>query len=288
MEDARNDSRRRRPEQWVMYGAGMLLLAGGLFHVLVWIVDGGTLSGPVSWRKPILFGFSAGATVLSLGWLVGKFPRFRGDLPLLTAFSLAMLIEVGLITLQQWRGVPSHFNRSTPFDAAVSGGIEWLIIFATLVIAELTRRSFQPLRTTSDMALAIRGGMALLLFSCLLGFVLVAHGNQQLQLGRPPGIFGQSGVLKFPHGAAMHAIQFLPVGAWLLRVLRVPSPARLYAVGCALGSILFFAVFSLLQTFSGRARFEWWWFSSPLLLLAALLLVPPLFVAIRHAVQKVS
>jgi hypothetical protein len=65
----------------------------------VWLIDGGSLSGPISWRKPILFGFSAGVTVLSMGWGVGKMTRWLMDFPLLALFSAAMLVEVGLITL---------------------------------------------------------------------------------------------------------------------------------------------------------------------------------------------
>lgn len=44
--------------------------------------------------------------------------RFLGWL-LAGALSLANTGEVFCVALQQWRGVPSHFNNSTPFDAAV-------------------------------------------------------------------------------------------------------------------------------------------------------------------------
>ena len=60
------------------------------------------------------------------------------------------------------------------------------------------------------MALAIRSGMCLLLFSCVLGFAMVLHGNQQITLGKPPEIYGAAGVMKFPHGVPIHSIQFLP------------------------------------------------------------------------------
>jgi hypothetical protein len=61
--------------QTFLYGAGVLLLASGLFHTLVFLVDGGGWDGPLSWRKPILFGFSFGITVLSLGWVLSFLPR---------------------------------------------------------------------------------------------------------------------------------------------------------------------------------------------------------------------
>ena len=262
---------RVRWEQQVACTAGALLLASGFFHIGVWIVDGGSLSGPVSWRKPILFGFSAGVTMLSLAWLLGKVPRHRGDSIIFCAFSAAMLTEVGLITLQQWRGVASHFNRSTPLDSTILTLIEWLIIFATLVIAEMTRRCFGKLAAPRDMAIAIRGGMILLLFGCLLGFVLVAHGNLQQAAGRDPAIYGKAGIMKFPHGMPLHAIQLLPMAAWLLRKLGAPELTRKKSVATALAAVIAFTIYSLLQTFTGRPRFDAWWLSSILLMVASVL-----------------
>ena len=62
-----------------MYGVGVVLVASGVFHVVIAILDGGSWSGDISWRKPILFGFSAGATMISLGWVAGKVRPRRGD-----------------------------------------------------------------------------------------------------------------------------------------------------------------------------------------------------------------
>ena len=211
---------------------------------------------------------------------MGKLRRRSSDLLLFTLFGLAMLIEVGLITFQQWRGVTSHFNRATPFDAAVLAWIESLIIFATVVIFEVTRRSFQQLPTSSDMTLAIRGGMGLLCLSCLLGFVQVVHGNRQIAQGLPPEIFGEAGVMKFMHGAPMHAIQILPILAWTLKRMNMAEDQRLRAVACTLASVVGLTIFSLLQTFTGRARFDIWWMSGIVLLLSVGLLMVPTWIAL--------
>lgn len=267
---------RPRPEQTVLYLVGVLLLASGLVHIVVWFVAGGSLEGPISWRKPILFGLSAGVTMLSMGWLVGKLRRAPFDFPLLSLFGIAMLVEVGLITVQQWRGVASHFNRTTPLDANILFWIESLILFATVVVFELTRRCFQHLRVASDMKVAIRGGMVLLCLSCILGFVQAIYGNQQISKGLPPEIFGKAGVMKFMHGVPMHAIQMLPILAWALKKLGVDEQHRLRAVICALTSTIAFTVFSLLQTFTGRARFDLWWLSTIALAAAAVLMLAAL------------
>ena len=48
---------------------GAVMVASGLLHLPVWAVLGGPWEGPVTWRKPILFGISGGLTAISLGWV---------------------------------------------------------------------------------------------------------------------------------------------------------------------------------------------------------------------------
>lgn len=281
-----DNSRQSRRAMAPLFGVGAILVGSGVFHVVIAILDGGTWSGDVSWRKPILFGFSAGATMISLGWVASKVRPRRGDSVLFAAFSFAMLAEVGLITLQQWRGVPSHFNRSTAIDATILMWIEGLILFATVVIADLTWRSFSRLTATRDMTFAIRSGMALLLFACLLGFVLVGYGNHQRSIGRPPGIYGQAGVMKFPHGMPIHAIQFFPVLAWSLYQLGASDVVRFRAVCFAIWSMLWFTIFSLIQTFSGRARFDVGWISALVLSASCVFLTVPVFALVSSVFKR--
>ena len=40
------------------YACAALLLASGVFHGFVFLFDGGAWEGPVSWRKPIVFGLT--------------------------------------------------------------------------------------------------------------------------------------------------------------------------------------------------------------------------------------
>jgi hypothetical protein len=60
----------RDPRAGQLVLVGLVLLASGLVHAGVWAVLGGPWEGPVTWRKPILFGISAGLTSLSAGWTV--------------------------------------------------------------------------------------------------------------------------------------------------------------------------------------------------------------------------
>ncbi len=103
---------------------GAVLIGSGLFHLGLFAVDGGPWHGPVSWRKPATFGLSFGLTLIAVVWVSAYLPlRPRWRRLLLGVFAIDCVVEVAGITLQAWRHVPSHVNRETPFDSAVSNAL---------------------------------------------------------------------------------------------------------------------------------------------------------------------
>lgn len=258
------------------YVIGIGLVCSGLLHLVVWLVSGTEWTGAVSWRKPILFGLSTGVTVLSVAWVSTKVRPRRGDGPLIFAFAAALAIEVLLITLQQWRDQPSHFNRSTTTDAVILSLIEVLITFATVYIVDLTVRVYGSLNAIPAMQRAIRDGMSLLVLGCLLGFLIAMIGYQSLENGTDPATFGAAGVLKFPHGIPLHAIQFLPLLVALAESQHWPQSTIKSLVRTGTLLTLGFTLFGLLQTFTGRPRFEFWPTSSAVLLLFVIASLTPL------------
>ncbi len=268
----RRDRQDRRGPRITM-GVTAILLLSGLVHLALFVVGGSSWDGPISIRKPSLFGISGGLTTWSIAWLMSqlkprKFDRFLAD-----AISICLLVEVAIITIQYWRGVPSHFNHSTPLDAFMELTMLGLILVVTVAIFYWSLRT-QHLRTVDPaMALAIRGGMWLLTLSCLLGIATTVFGQMNIALGRPYETWGKAGVLKFPHGVALHAIQVLPIAAWIAHQLN-PRHALRAMQSVLLGQVLFL-VYAVWQTSNGRSRFEWDAFSGTLFCLAALLVVVP-------------
>ena len=242
---------------WPLAATGAALVASGLVHLIVWAVLGGPWEGPVTWRKPILFGISGGLTALSMGWVWSKLPARRWDLPLAWCTAIALFVEVGIIDVQRWRGVASHFNRATLLDSVLYDVLSDLILFVTLVSADLMVHSFrQPLPVAADMRLAIQAGLVLLVVSCVLGIWVSVHAELQLERGLEPTRFGAAGVPKFPHGAVIHAIQWLPILAWAARHAGIDTVRRSRLVGVAtLGTSLVLA-YAMLQTLAGRGRFD--------------------------------
>jgi len=234
--------------------AGSLLVASGLFHLLWMWGTNAEWSGPLSPRKPGLFGVSGGLTIWSIGWALKQCRPYPYDRLFARMMASALLAEVGLITLQYWRGVPSHFSRSTTLDVCIEITMMVLIFLVTLGLAWLCTRSFRLVRMPQARAIAIRAGLWLLLISCGLGIVTSFLGELNLEKGRSPEIWGRAGVLKFPHGVALHAIQTLPIVAALLQWLRV-SNAKWIVLQVAAAHV-FFLGYAIWQTLNGRSRFD--------------------------------
>jgi hypothetical protein len=233
---------------------GLALLASGLLHVGVWALDGGPWEGAVSWRKPILFGVSGGLTALSLAWVMTLLPRTPGRRRLGHLFAWAMALEVALITMQRWRGVPSHFNQSSWFDGAVFSLMGLLIALVAAVTGVWTVQVFRRRGLAPDVALAARGGLVLLLIAYGLGGAIIGHGDAVLAddpAADPAviGVLGAAGLMRVPHGLALHGMQTLPLLAWLLPwgVAGVPQRARLVQMAAAgHGLVIAFAVVQML------------------------------------------
>ena len=239
-----------------LYLAGIVMVVSGLVHSVIWMATGESWEGQLSIRKPILFGVSTGITLLSLGWIQQKLKPVRYDRWLSLLLAGSLLVEVGLITLQYWRGEESHFNLDSPLNFWIDRSITFLIVIAAIAIFDIGRRSFLSLDATASMRLAIRAGMAFLLISCGLGFFILFYGEHMASLGQSPTRFGKAGVLKFPHGITIHAVQYLPLFVWAMAWLRIPLGRQVPAVRYATASLAIFLVFSLWQTFNGLDRFD--------------------------------
>jgi hypothetical protein len=210
------------PARRFLVVVSVLLLASAAFHGVVFLLSGTPWEGPVSWRKPILFGVSFGLTTLSIAWFAA-YLRVRpwAEGTLLGILGVATLFEVGLITMQTWRGVPSHFNFATPFDTIVFSAMGVFVTVILLAIAVLAVLAFTSFAASPALAFAFRAGMLLLVIGNLLGAAIIAVGVPAAVTGDEAAIFGpmgvvvgEHGILKSPHGIALHAIQVLPVLAW--------------------------------------------------------------------------
>ncbi|MEU7696508.1 MULTISPECIES: hypothetical protein [Microbispora] len=203
------------------------------------VVDDRTLLGVPVWMKPFKFAVSFGVYSLTLAWLLTLLKRAPvvarrlGDL-----IAGMSTVGVGLITLQAARGRQSHFNVSTPQDAAIFGLMGtlvtalWVVTIAVTGLVLLHRVGDRP------TASALRLGLALCVAGMAEAYLMVGSTSNAggvsgaHSVGVPDGgpglpILGWSttgGDLRVAHFAGLHALQALPLLLAALRALgtRVP------------------------------------------------------------------
>jgi hypothetical protein len=249
-----------RPAQRLGYVVGGVLVLAGLAHLAAWLVVGGAWQGPVSYRKPTTFGISFGLTTITLAWFTGWMRiSDRVRWLLIGPLAAADTSEVVWVSLQRWRGVASHFNDDTTLDNLLfilMGGVA-VAVTATIILI-LAVLAFTALDAPPSMALAIRAGLLILLVGQGVGGWMIGHGLGVAETGQTDGLttFGQAGVMKVPHAVSMHAIQVLPILAWLLGFAAVAERRRLVLLRAATAGYLALVAVSLLQTAAGSAPLD--------------------------------
>ena len=224
-------------QQKFLYLVAALLIASGLVHsviALVAILGGEPWSGPVSWRKPVVFGLSVGLASIAFAWVLRQLPNKRWGWIPTGLFGVSSVVEVAIITLQKWRGVPSHFNVQTDFDTAMFflmaqcvGGI----IIATLIYLVWSIAQFRG--SGADRVATLVGIVAILVAGYIGGSMIVEGEIYSITTGGGipyEVVFGAEGAAKLAHFIGLHGIHFLALIAILSRrVLLTAVGAGAYA-----------------------------------------------------------
>jgi hypothetical protein len=207
-----------RPVERSAYAIGSLLLLSGVIHLAVLSISGGTWDGPLSLRKSVTFGLSFGLTLINVT-LIASFVHLkdRSRTLLLSVFAAACVLETFLVSLQVWRGVPSHFNVETPFDAVVAqmlalGGFTLVAVIVLLTAAAFRHGTTLP----PPLRLAVEAGLVALVGAQIAGGVMIATGMRLVFGGHPQLAYATGGWLKPVHAVLMHGILVLPLLAWLV------------------------------------------------------------------------
>jgi len=219
-------------------GASMVLLL--LLTGAGIIVDSRQVTGAPVWAKPSKFALSIAIYAFTFLWMLSLVRGHRRLVQIVAAVTtVAFAVEVGIIVVEAARGTTSHFNVSTPAAAslwatmAVAIVTLWLMTFVAAVL--LLRQSLD----NPVLAWGIRLGLLLALVGMGVGFLMTGPTPNQLaaiQAGHPTGIIGahtvglddggpglpllnwstKGGDLRVPHFVGLHALQIMPLVAWLV------------------------------------------------------------------------
>jgi hypothetical protein len=224
--EASQGIRWHRPLLWL--AAGMVVLA--LITLVARLLESHLVTGVNQWDKPLKFALSTLVYAVTWSWLIGQMRRgHRLAAAAGTVITVALAIELAIITGAAAVGITSHFNVSTPLSTALwsvmatSISVLWIANFVVAVI--LLRNPVGDGART----LAIRLGAVISLVGLGLAFLMTAPTSHQLNdfqgiagahtVGLSDGgpglpLLGWStvaGDLRIPHFIGMHALQAIPL-----------------------------------------------------------------------------
>lgn len=158
------------------------------------IFDTREVLGFSTWAKDVKFAISIlfySATMLWMFSFIHIRPRLKSFV--LTASAIILFAEMVMIVLQGARGVPMHFNVSTPFDAtlwSIMGTSISIFYLVNIIGFVLFLRS--PL-TDRTMAWAMKLGMLIMLVGFGVGYLMTSPTPDQLaqmENGSAPTMIG--------------------------------------------------------------------------------------------------
>jgi hypothetical protein len=249
-----------------LIASGVLMLVAFAVSVVAMGLDHREILGAPRWLKPAKFGISTAIYAFTLAWIFTWLPaRRRLKAVVGWIVSVVIVLEVVLIDVQAARGVTSHFNVGTPFDAAVFGIMGTAILIAWLASIALTIVLFRHRFADEAFGWALRIGMLITVLGQATGGIMTTPTQAQLAaarttamtvsgahtVGAPDGGAGlpitgwsrEHGDLRVGHFVGIHAVQLLPALAWLIGPLG-PTVRRRRAV--LLLATAYFALFGIL------------------------------------------
>lgn len=199
------------------------------------------------WVKPSKFAVSIALFAATLGWLLVYLRRSRPRAVTAVSWTvaIAMLGEIGIITMQAARGVRSHFNVDSALDGALFGTMGTLIALSTIAVAYAT---VLFLRERPDIGRAylmgIRLGLLVFLLASAVGGLMISHGSHTV--GTDDGGPGlplvnwstTGGDLRVAHFIGMHALQGLPLLGWMLDRAKVAIGTTVVRTTAAVWALL--------------------------------------------------
>jgi hypothetical protein len=244
---------------WANLGLALFLLGGLAF-------DDRLILGINPWIKPLKFALSIAIYLFTVALLLHG---IRDAVPrsarwISRGVVLSMSVEIVCIALQSGRGVPSHFNHSSPFDEAVFSAMGLMIALNTLLMTWLLALYVRaPARLPRPVVWGVRFGLVVFLAGSAVGGLMV--NREAHAVGAPDGGPGlpllnwstQVGDLRVAHALGLHALQVLPLVGWAASRRQAWSEGRKTGTVLSVGTAYLIVTGGLLQqALAGRPFFS--------------------------------
>jgi hypothetical protein len=257
--------------------SGLLMLPALALALVGLIVDPRIVTGAPAWLKPAKFAISIAIYVFTLAWAFTLIPEWKKTRRIVGwTTAIAMVMELAIIDFQAFRGTTSHFNVGIPLDAVLFTLMGIAIIAQTLTSVVVAIAFWR--QTFEDHALgwALRLGMTITIVGAFSGALMTRPTDTQLAAARAgqampvigahtvgapdggPGMPGtgwstEHGDLRVPHFVGLHALQVLPLFAFVLKRRRLSTDARVRLILTAAGSYFALLAILLIQALRGQS-----------------------------------
>ncbi|MEV4489940.1 hypothetical protein AB0K04_07485 [Micromonospora coxensis] len=198
------------------------------------LTDARMLTGVPIWLKPFKFSVSFALYAATLAWMLSQLRRRSRVVQRSATVIVAMsLVEMVVIVVQVLRGTTSHYNATTPLNAALWQimGASIMVLFAAHVVVGVTLLRRPAVDRVTTWAVGL--GLGLSGLGMLVAIPMVRPGQPPTaegiagahSVGVPDGGAGlpltgwstAGGDLRIGHFVGLHALQMLPILAILLR-----------------------------------------------------------------------
>ncbi|MEM9955851.1 MAG: hypothetical protein AAF846_29900 [Chloroflexota bacterium] len=220
--------------QRILFITGTILMVWMLAHGMAMFVLDSPLDGPVSLRKAMTFAETGWLMCWATGFVLPYLQtrRWQRWVIIMGVLQFA-IVETFLVSLQAWRGVPSHYNFATPFDSVVFsvmgiGALLYLVGMIVLLVTLFGTNTLPP-----SLRLAFRSGTVLMIIGGLSGYFMMMNLGSLYQgdtaqtlatitsgeiigayQGTAEGATG--GNILIIHALGVHGLSLAPLAAWLL------------------------------------------------------------------------
>ncbi len=205
----------------ILYGIVITHLFFALGCIIGFIIDDRILMGVNVWIKPLKFSISGAVYIATVGYLITLYPYSKIKKNIINNIvSWTLLIEIGIIIYQASRGVKSHYNESSLFDALLFAAMGILIAINVLIMILFIFDSIRlKLKVKKPVQSAIIMGWIIIVLGSWVGGQMIsqmshnvgiADGGEGLPLVNWSTVAGD---LRIAHFFGLHGIQIIPLFA---------------------------------------------------------------------------
>lgn len=230
-----------------LYITGFVHLALAVLFLLATQADPRTVNGEPVWMKPFRFAIAIFFFTWTYAWFSGFYQNKKTVKVLNLLISLCMFVEIALIGMQAFRGVPSHFNTATAFDATVFSVMGGAIGFNAAVLGIHFLLFVFWESGGGKFRSAIIWGMLLFLLGNFTGYLMVAQSASVTGGTIADGTWlvtnwkPSAGDFRIAHFLGLHAVQVLPFCAWVLDKYKL-SKSLIHLAGALYLAVIVFAM----------------------------------------------